>query len=83
MPRFRDFEAAILVDGVPLPEYAEDEGTERTADGSPVRTVFIEAQTGRRFKVRTNALCDKSQYYDVDIVVDGKRLNGTHLPFSF
>lgn len=78
MPRFRDFEASILVDGAPLPEYEEDEGAERAQDGSPVRTVFVEAQTGKRFRVRVNVLCNESEYYDVRIAVDGKKLNRSY-----
>jgi hypothetical protein len=86
MPRFKGFNASVVVDGVDLSEYEETGSETTTADGVPQKTVYIESQTGRRFmlrfKVSFNSPCRSGASFSPFMVLDASTRSSEQSDFA-
>lgn len=75
MPTVDYFAASVLVNGVELPEYYENDGGVSTRpDGGEQHSVYVEAQTGSEFVIRFSAAHARQDYQiDAKLFIDGKR----------
>ncbi|KAI9027777.1 hypothetical protein DFJ74DRAFT_755170 [Hyaloraphidium curvatum] len=77
MPSVNGYKATLVVDGVAAPEYGEDGAATATADGSPLRTVYVESATGKFFEIHLEAT-QATRFSEIMArpFIDGKEVAG-------